>query len=82
MTTRLEALLSEALGYKVDLDIPQRKLTKRERLERELVRLQQRQLERINKGRTRGAGAGGFNRDIDNIAHQIRLVKHELESLE
>jgi hypothetical protein len=56
-------------------------LTKRERLEKELARLQQRQLDRINKGRTRGAGAGGFNRDIDNIVHQIRLVRIQLEEL-
>ena len=82
MTSRLESLLSEALGYKVDLGIPQRKLTKRERMERDLERLQKRQIGRINKGRTRGTGAGGYNRDIENIVHQIRLVKLELEALE
>jgi len=47
-----------------------------------IASLQKRQIERIARGRTRGAGAGGFNRDIDNIVHQVRLTKLELESLE
>ncbi|MCG8609719.1 MAG: hypothetical protein MI864_04205 [Pseudomonadales bacterium] len=80
MTTRLEELLSEALGYKADIGMPNRKLTKRDQLERDLERLQKRQIDRINKGRTRGAGAGGYNRDIENIVHQIRLIKLEIES--
>lgn len=82
MRSRLEELLSDALGYTVELGKPQRRQTKREKLEKELARLEQRQLDRIHQGRTRGAGAGGFNRDIDNIVHQIRLVRRELECLE
>lgn len=82
MPSRLEELMSEALGYPVELGKPQRRLTKRERLEKELARLEQRQLERIHRGRTRGAGAGGFNRDVDNIVHQINLVRRDLECLE
>lgn len=82
MPSRLEELMSEALGYTVELGKPQRRLTNRERLEKELARLEQRQLERIHRGRTRGAGAGGFNRDVDNIVHQINLVRRDLECLE
>lgn len=81
MTSRLEELLSEALGYPVELGKPQRRLTKRQKLERKLAKLEPRQLDRIHRGRTRGAGAGGFNRDVDNIVHQIRLVRRDLECL-
>ena len=82
MPSRLEELLSEALGHTVDLSSPPKRPTKRQRLERELARLERRQRERISRGRTRGAGAGGYNRDIENIVHQIRLVRGELESLD
>lgn len=78
---RIEQLLSEALGYRVSISKPRRP-SKQERLRQELMRLEQRQIGRVSNGRTRGAGAGGFNRDIDNIAHQIRLVRAELELLE
>ena len=82
--TATEKLLSEALGYPVDLT--PKKSTKREILEDRIKNLQERQLQRINKGRTRGAGAGagagGFNRDIENIVHQIRLAKIELDELD
>lgn len=81
MASRIEELLSEALGRKVDLSSPPKRLTKRQRLERQLARLEERQRERISRGRTRGAGAGGYNRDIENIVHQIRLIRSELDCL-
>lgn len=55
--------------------------SKRTRLERKLAELEHKQRERIRRGRTPGAGAGGFNRDVDNIVHQINLVRAELEEL-
>jgi len=81
MPTRLEQLLSDALGYEVDLQKPKKRPTKRQRLMKKLTTLEQRQLDRISKGRTRGAGAGGYNRDVDNIVHQIRLIRIELDCL-
>jgi hypothetical protein len=78
MKTRIEQLLSDALGY--DVDMKPKRLTKRERIERDIEVLRERQLQRISRGRTRGAGAGGFNRDVDNIVHQIRLLEYQLES--
>ncbi|MBF4218546.1 hypothetical protein C5616_25630 [Vibrio anguillarum] len=77
--SRLERLLSGALGY--DVDLTPTRLTRRKRLENKLEKLEERLIARITKGRTKGAGAGGFNRDIDNISHQIQLVKIELGSL-
>ncbi|WP_299945660.1 hypothetical protein [uncultured Microbulbifer sp.] len=77
---KIQKLLSDALGYEVDLT-PKR-LTKRERLEQKISDLRDRQIKRISKGRTRGAGAGGYNRDIESIVHQIRLIEIELEELE
>jgi len=71
-------MLSEALGYEVDLS-PKR-LTRRERLEKKIAVLRERERQRVSAGRTRGAGAGGFNRDVDDIAHQIRLLQIELEA--
>jgi hypothetical protein len=72
--------LSDALGYPVTLNT--KRPSARERLEKELARLELRQLARIQQGRTRGAGAGGFNRDIDNIVHQINLVRIAIADLE
>ncbi len=82
MTSRLEHLMSEALGYPIRFDRAATQTTKKQRLERKLANLEQRQLDRISKGRTRGAGAGGFNHDVENIVHQIRLVRIELECQE
>lgn len=82
MLDQLNQVISEALGYPVDLGKPQRRMTKKERLEKKIAALEQRYLDRVQKGRTRGAGAGGFNRDVDNIVHQIRLVRIELEELD
>ena len=73
-------LLSDALGYQVDLT-PKR-LTKKERLVKKVDELQKKRLKRISAGRTSGAGAGGFNRDVENIEHQIDLVKQEINDLE
>lgn len=41
--------------------------------------LSRKQCEPISKGRTRGAGV--FNRDVDNIHHQINLIKIEINDL-
>jgi hypothetical protein len=76
---RTERLLSDALGYTVSLK-PVR-LKKREQLEKQIGLLRKRQIERITRGRTRGAGAGGFNRDIENISHKIRLLEIQLADL-
>lgn len=81
MSTRIEQLLSDALGYEVDLRKLQKRPTKRKRLMKKLATLEQRQLDRITKGRTRGAGAGGYNRDLENIVHQIRLIRIEIDCL-
>lgn len=50
-----------------------------ETIKRAIAREEKRQLARIRRGRTRGAGAGGFNRDVDAIVHSIRLLEIELE---
>jgi hypothetical protein len=78
--TRTEKLLSDALGYDVSLE-KRSKPTPRERLERKIAALEKKQLDRISRGRSPGAGAGGFNRDVDNIVHQIRLLRIELDEL-
>ena len=46
---------------------------------RAIARKELRRLERISRGRTPGAGAGGFNRDVEAIVHSIRLFEIELE---
>lgn len=53
--------------------------------EKRLAAQDLRRIKRIGRGRTRGAGAGGYNRDIDNIKHhiddakmQIALIRGEL----
>lgn len=79
MTNPLLHRLSEILGYEV-LPAPRRR-TRRQVLEAQLATLERRQCERVRRGRTRGAGAGGYCRDLDNITHQIRLVKAELAEL-
>lgn len=76
----IEKLLSQALGNEVNLT-PKR-LTKQQRLQKQIDALRQKQVERISKGRTKGAGAGGFNRDIDNISHQIRLLQIKLSEIQ
>lgn len=48
------------------------------RLEHSQQRTLQRRMDRINKGRTCGAGAGGYNRDLDRINHSIDIDQHEL----
>ncbi|MEM6485286.1 MAG: hypothetical protein AAF662_09910 [Pseudomonadota bacterium] len=50
-----------------------------ETIKKAIAKEEKRQLERILRGRTRGAGAGGFNRDVDAIVHNIRLLEIELE---
>lgn len=55
-----------------------KKPTRRERLTRELRQLEKRYLDRIARGRTRGAGAGGFCRDLENIRHLIELKRQEI----
>ncbi|EKO3607069.1 hypothetical protein M6C35_001977 [Vibrio metschnikovii] len=52
--SRLERLLSEALGY--DVDLTPTRLTRRKRLENKLEKLEERLIARITKGRTKGAG--------------------------
>ena len=79
MTVRTGALLTAALGYPVS--IKPVKLSKRQRIEKKISVLEKKQIDRISKGRTRGAGAGGFNRDVDNIRHQITLLKITLDDL-
>lgn len=37
-------------------------------------------IERIKKGRN-GGGAGGFNRDLNNLQHKINLLKDELKEV-
>ena len=54
--TRMEELYTEALGYPVDLLKPVARKTKPQRLEIKKQKLVNKQLERIKKGRTRGAG--------------------------
>jgi hypothetical protein len=76
---KVQKILSEALGYKVDLT-PKR-MNKIERLQLKITQLRERQIARISKGRTKGSGAGGFNRDIENITHQIKLLEIELSEL-
>jgi len=77
---KTQKILSKALGYEADLR-PKR-LTKRERLIKKINLLRDKQIARIKKGRTRGAGAGGFNRDVENILHHIRLLEIELTDLD
>lgn len=77
-TERINRLLSDALGYCVDV---RKKPTKIERTERQLATLERRYINRVTKGRTPGAGAGGFNRDVENIRHLIVLKKDELRNL-
>lgn len=48
-------------------------------IQRDIEKCEKARLDRISKGRTRGAGAGGFNRDVDNIVHKIRLLREELK---
>ncbi len=43
---------------------------------------QLRRIERITRGRTRGAGAGGFNRDIGNIEHRINDANTKISLLQ
>uniref|UniRef100_UPI003450EE2C hypothetical protein n=1 Tax=Aeromonas salmonicida TaxID=645 RepID=UPI003450EE2C len=43
---------------------------------------QLRRIERIKRGRTRGAGAGGFNRDIGNIEHRINDANTKISLLQ
>lgn len=49
--------------------------------EREMHRLGVRRLERIAKGRTPGAGAGGFNRDLSCIEHRIDDARVKIDLL-
>lgn len=49
-----------------------------ETIRRSIARYEQRYLDRVHRGRTRGAGAGGFVRDLDNIRHCIRVDMNEL----
>ncbi|MBV7300250.1 hypothetical protein [Enterovibrio paralichthyis] len=74
----LQKLIQEVLaGEKA----PKRKNTRRDALEAKIERLEKRLYDRIMKGRTKGGGAGGFNRDINNISHQIDLAKDQLSAL-
>lgn len=51
-------------------------------IKREIRKVEERLKARIDAGRTRGAGAGGFNRDIENISHRLRLLRDELAGVE
>ena len=43
---------------------------------------QEKQFNRIKQGRTRGAGAGGFNRDVDNFKTQSDIEKGRIKRLQ
>ncbi len=75
---RINRLLSDALGYSVDVRKASKR-TKKERLEHELLALERRYIQIVSNGRTAGAGAGGFNRDIENVRHLISLKQDELK---
>lgn len=79
--SRAEHLLSDALGYEVDFQKDNKRPSKRQQLEHKVEKLEKRRIDRISRGRTRGAGAGGFNRDVDHITHQIRLLELEIAEL-
>jgi len=49
--------------------------------ERNIKNQQSRKLARIAKGRTRGTGAGGYNRDIGNIEHRLDDAKCKIDIL-
>lgn len=49
--------------------------------ERQMHRQGVRRLERIAKGRTPGAGAGGFNRDLSCIEHRIDDARVKIDLL-
>ena len=53
-----------------------------ETIRKEIERLEQKRFERVGQGRTRGGGAGGFNRDVDAIVHRLRLLRDELGEAE
>lgn len=76
---RINRLLSDALGYSVDVR-KTAKRTKKERLEHELLTLERRYIDTVTKGRTAGAGAGGFNRDVENVRHLIALKQEEIKA--
>lgn len=47
-----------------------------------ITKLRFAQVERIAEGRTKGAGAGGFNRDVDAALHNVKLEEIKLKWLQ
>lgn len=56
-------------------------MRKKETVLKEIEKYENKKYERIKRGRTPGAGAGGFNRDLENINHRINLLRDELEKI-
>lgn len=70
----------DVIAYENLQKIPKDKLlSDLTKLEKNLDKLNERRHKRISAGRTPGAGAGGFNRDVGNINHAIDLDKHEIK---
>lgn len=50
-------------------------------LEVKLTKSQDDRISRSKRGRTPGAGAGGFNRDLERISHRIDIYRLEIQDL-
>jgi|GEM_PF-6595659 len=55
-------------------------MRKPETIKKQINTLEQKIIERIKKGRN-SSGAGGFNRDLNNLRHKINLLKDELQAV-